>query len=348
MCVVVSENVPRHFINVASSMSRFGLPLSFVAATLFLATGLRGQGATSAPAAPVAPDDMPAPPSMSSRAPETIKRFDKNGDGRIDDDERGDAHEAMLKERVERQTVRITATGGSGEPLRAQLLERFDRNKDGRLDDEERAEVQKIADESAANPAMVALRAEFMKRFDQNGDGKIAGEESSAVREFLAERISVASSTSPMPSVAALRQNLLKRFDRDADGRIDDTEMNAAAESLRPGLEIAVMRGDRFDTNFDGRLGDEEWALARRQLQQWLNGEGVLSPVESGQVRFEAVAAEVARRRALREGAAEQIRVNGSVILTPDSAAEKARLEAVAEEVARRRAQREAAGALPK
>jgi Ca2+-binding EF-hand superfamily protein len=248
---------------------------------------------------------------------------------------------------------------GDAAQLRTRLLQRFDRDKDGQLNDEERAEAQKIAENRATDPAVVSLRMEFLRRFDQNTNGKIEGNEAVAVREFFADRAG-------QPAFggfgAELRQDLTKRFDRNADGKIDETEMAAAAEGLRLGLAVAAVRGDRFDLNFDGRLSDDEWTSARQQLQRWLNGEMTFpSPVstvvrnptpEEEQARLRAVAAEVEKRRLLREEAGAAI---GSIsppliqsgpdpAISPRAEAEKARLEAVSAEVARRRAEREGAG----
>lgn len=341
--------LPSSNLILVSSMSRFGLSPRLCAATLFLAIGLRAQDK---------PDTTPKPEgmmnaSMSNRAQDIIKRFDKNGDGKIDEDERADAQDIMMKERLDKQPIRFVSTGDAA-MLRTQLLVRFDRNRDGQLNDEERAEAQKIAEDRATDPAIVALRAEFLKRFDLNSDGKVDGNETVAVREFFADRAG-------QPALGSfgteLRQDLVKRYDRNSDGKIDEAEMTGAAEGLRLGLAVAAMRGDRFDLNFDGKLSDEEWTAARQQLQRWLNGEMVFpGPVTNPtpadeQRRLNAVAAEVERRRLLREGAAgltgsippPPIQSGPGSAVSPKTEAEKARLEAMAAEVARRRAEREGA-----
>lgn len=325
-------------------MSRFDLPRRLCVATLFVLVSLRAQDAAP-PAAerPAANMMMTAGATPAERAAEILKRFDKNGDGRIDDQERADAQEGLMKERLDRQAIVVNAS--ASDPLRARLIERFDRNKDGRIDADERAEAQKIFEDRASDPAVAVLRADFMKRFDRNSSGKLEEEEMVAVRTLLASPgpgVAVASARTGLSET--LRPGFVKRYDRNADGKIDDAEMTAASDSLRPGLEIAAARGDRFDTNFDGRLSDEEWTLARQQLQRWLNNEGALFPQENDLGRLEAVAAEVARRRAMREAAVGEMvpPIVTSVVRNPASAEEKARLEAVAAEVARRRAMREA------
>jgi Ca2+-binding EF-hand superfamily protein len=310
-----SPATPKLFIT--SSMSRFGLVPRFISATLFIATGLRAQ--EMAPAAMA---------RASGRAQDLMKRYDKNGDGRIDEDERADAQEVMMKERIDRQ---VQVGAGAPEALRARLLEVFDKNRDGRVDDDERASVAEYA--AGVNPA---LRGEIMVRFDRNRDGKIDDAERSTMISFLAE------ARPPAPDqTAAVRQELLARFDRNSDAKFDEKEMADAESFLRPEIEKNAARRERYDRNADGKLDDAEWTEARRQIMAWLN-EGTtpaVSPAEA-QKRLAAVAAEVARRRAAREDGmppSELPRASPS----PSTMEERARLEAVAEEVRKRRLERE-------
>jgi Ca2+-binding EF-hand superfamily protein len=331
-----SPATPKLFIT--SSMSRFGLSPRFLSATLFIAIGLRAQDAAK-----------PATGMMGkagNRAQETMKRYDKNGDGRIDDDERADAQEVMLKERLDRQAQLGV---GAPEALRARLLEVFDKNRDGRLDEEERTAVAEYS--PGVNPA---LRGEIMQRFDRNRDGKIDDAERSVMMSFLTE------SRPPAPAqTAAVRQELLARFDRNVDGKIELQEMAEAEKLLRPEISESAGRRERYDLDGDGRLDDAEWGLARGQIFAWLNGTMVapVSPAEE-QKRLEAVAKEVARRRALREEAMESNAPLASVSrITPSAPSasvtpgeleattpeQRARLDRVAEEVKKRRLERERA-----
>src|ERR1051326_5474044 len=54
---------------------------------------------SAAPATPP-PASAAAPAKPMSRTEEILRRFDKNGDGKLDDDEKADAHEAMLQEQM--------------------------------------------------------------------------------------------------------------------------------------------------------------------------------------------------------------------------------------------------------
>lgn len=93
---------------------------------------------------------------------ELIKRFDRDGDGKLDAAELAEA----LKARV---------AAGPGGQMRVHMLKMFDKNGDGRLDDEERAAAEKS-------------RAGQIRRFDKNGDGQLDPEERAEARKaFLAD-----------------------------------------------------------------------------------------------------------------------------------------------------------------
>ena len=64
----------------------------------------------------------------------------------------------------------------------------------------------------------------------------------------------------------------------------------------------------RLDRNSDGQIDDSEWAIAREELRRMLNepAAATTDTDASAQVRLERVAAEVAKRRAEREKAAQQ------------------------------------------
>lgn len=169
-------------------MKRFDLTPLFASATLFLAAPLPGQE-TMRTMPPEAATTMGGPTAKAAvRRAELLKRYDKNGDGRIDDDERIEAKEEMLKENVDRQMALIAAGGATPEQMRTRLLELFDRNKDGALDADERAAAQTFAEQRAASadPQNAATRAELLRRFDQNGNARIDPEERGAIAEFLA------------------------------------------------------------------------------------------------------------------------------------------------------------------
>ena len=148
-------------------MKRLGLFPALLAATLFLVAGLPAQ--ESAPA--------PPPKKLSERDAELLKRYDKNNDGKLDEDELAAAHESMRDQRMAVAKESLVVA-----PVPEKMLERFDTNHDGRLDDEERAAMNKTL---AQNQEL--FRARMMERFDVNQDGKLDETERAAARQALEE-----------------------------------------------------------------------------------------------------------------------------------------------------------------
>ena len=138
-----------------------------VAATLFILPNLL---AANPPDETTPSDNVAATRQRQERDAELLKRFDKNGDGKIDENEKADAKLEMLKDGD-------GGRAGAGR-LREQILKRFDKNKDGKLDENERAE------------ALEALKTNprFIKRFDKNQDGKLDDAELAAARTAITER----------------------------------------------------------------------------------------------------------------------------------------------------------------
>jgi Ca2+-binding EF-hand superfamily protein len=138
-----------------------------IAATLFLLPGLRAEDAASTDMSGSSENQ-----SMSKqRQAEILKRFDKNGDGKLDEDEKAAAKEANRDETNGRQAK-------ARERLGKRALEKFDKNNDGKLDEAERAEMAKAIE---TDPRLV-------KRFDKDGDGKLNDAEKAAAREAFVKR----------------------------------------------------------------------------------------------------------------------------------------------------------------
>jgi len=239
-------------------MKRPGLIPPTLAATLFL---LLASGTLEA-AQPKMKADTPAA-KAARKADELLKRFDKNGDGRLDDDERADAKDVMMQDQLDRQMARINASQGGGERFRAQALALFDANKDGRLDDDERAEAQKFA-EARQDP--MSARDELTKRFDRNKDGSLDAEERKEADAFLVELRAYGASR--------MRDGLLRQFDRNADGKLDDQEMMALEQTVRPRMESTPLQRRRYDADGNQKIDAAEWAVAREKIAAWLNGNG--------------------------------------------------------------------------
>lgn len=250
---------PRRKISVDFPMKRLGLFPLLLPATLFLATGLRADEPK-----PIDQPAAPAPAMKSTRAEELLQRFDTNHDGKLDEDETAAAHEAMLKEQMDRQAAVTAAPGGA--QFRQQMLEKFDKNHDGRLDDDERAEMQKYLQAQGLGPGGV-VREELIKRFDKNGDGKLDADETAAMQKFLQERRAQGGG-----GPGQMREFLLRQFDKNGDGRIDDAEMADLEKTMRPRMEQNPQQLQRYDKNGDGKIDDAEWAIAREQIVRLVNG----------------------------------------------------------------------------
>jgi Ca2+-binding EF-hand superfamily protein len=139
-----------------SNLFRLILP-----ATLFLAAGLRAD--EGKPAAGLIPNEEAM-----------LKRFDTNGDGKLDESELADAHEALRAQPATRAALAAQVYG--------RMLERFGKNQPGRLDPEEQAAAVGFLRQN--NPRIYQA---LVERFDVNGDGQLDSVETSAMFEALGQ-----------------------------------------------------------------------------------------------------------------------------------------------------------------
>ena len=168
---------------------------------------------------------------------EAMKRFDKNGDGRLDDEERAEALEAMKKKGGEIQGQ-----------LRQFMLRTYDADGNGTLEPAERKiafdETMKQLEENG--PLVKNTVLGFVhKRFDANGDGTLDKEELGIARDELTKRIIEGipmgdAPTKPIDPVARKKQaeeqrkaEMLDSFDADGNGTLDEREREAAKAELK-------------------------------------------------------------------------------------------------------------------
>ncbi|MBW8780776.1 MAG: EF-hand domain-containing protein [Verrucomicrobia bacterium] len=130
-----------------------------LAATLFVLTGRA---------------DTPAA-GLSANDQEILKRYDKNGDGKLDENE---VTAAMDENRQAADALRGKARERLKERQQAWVKE-FDKNGDGKLDAAERAAMEQ------AVRARLEKNPHQLKRFDTDGDGKLNDAEWAAAREKL-------------------------------------------------------------------------------------------------------------------------------------------------------------------
>ncbi len=95
--------------------------------------------------------DGPGPGHEFTPPPEVLKKFDTNGDGKLDDTERMAMREAM----------------------KAEMLKKYDKDGDGKLSEDERKAMQ---------AEMAARHKELLDKYDANKNGKLDPEEIQAAR----------------------------------------------------------------------------------------------------------------------------------------------------------------------
>lgn len=110
------------------------LPLCLLAATCAVASA----------------EGKPDHPKHKGPPPEILKKFDKDGNGELSQEERMAMREAM-------------------EARHKDKFKEFDTDGDGKLSEQEREKMRE------------ARKAEFLKKFDTDGDGKLSEEERKAV-----------------------------------------------------------------------------------------------------------------------------------------------------------------------
>jgi Ca2+-binding EF-hand superfamily protein len=146
---------------------------------------------------------------LEKRRQEMLRRFDVNGDGKLDEAEKAAMKEARKKPAAVRGTGDIGSLGGGDRYLR-EMMKRYDQDGDRKLDETELAEL--IKNRNAAGPGApgARLREQMGKLFDKNGDGQLDPEERAAAEQFRADQV--------------------KRYDKNGDGQLDVEER---AEAMR-------------------------------------------------------------------------------------------------------------------
>jgi Ca2+-binding EF-hand superfamily protein len=163
---------------------------------------------------------------------EAMKRFDRNGDGQLDDAERAEALDTLKQK------------GGDLEgQARALLLARFDADSSGTLDDAERkTALTEIMTQVERNGPLVksTILGPAVRRFDIDGNGTLDAGERAALGDEVARRWLGQPAGEPARRVVtreALRKTLLDRFDTDQDGRFDTSERSAAVAEIESILD---------------------------------------------------------------------------------------------------------------
>jgi Ca2+-binding EF-hand superfamily protein len=197
-------------------------------------------------------------PTLSKE--EMLKKYDTNGDGKLDAKETKAMKDEQAKEAATKNPGASfpgaqnpeagsprTRPGGFGgadfEARRAEFEKRFDKNGDGKLDDEEKAAMEEARKQFAGKrgpggiggPEGEARRAEFMKKYDTNGNGTIDEDERAAIQKDMGSRGGPGGGGFGGPEGEARRAEFMKRFDTNGDGTIDDEERAAMQKQFGQG-----------------------------------------------------------------------------------------------------------------
>ncbi|MBC8245854.1 MAG: hypothetical protein H8E20_15865 [Verrucomicrobia bacterium] len=212
-----------------------------------------------------------------------IKRFDKDGDGKLNEAERKAAGAALRK-----QPARKTDRAGDGDRRQAGIRQRIEAAskeiraavKAGKITEEQGKErlaaLRKRLSQGQARGGSDRVRLsreELTKRFDKNKDGKLDDKERAALRKSLSDRYR-GDRDSDRPSRGGdYRARLMKEYDKNGDGKLDEAEREAARKAFssrrgRGGSERGERsRGRDSDRATDRRKrgnGDENAERRRR------------------------------------------------------------------------------------
>ena len=173
-----------------------------------------------------------------------IKRFDKDGDGKLSEEERRAAGAARRK-LGERQSDQASDSDRREAGIRRRL-EAADKEireavKAGKITEEQGKErmaaLRKRVNQSQSrgNSDRSRLsREELTKRFDKNKDGKLDDEERASLRQSLSDRFrgSTRDSDSSRRGGTDYRARLMKEYDKNGDGKLDEKEREAARKAV--------------------------------------------------------------------------------------------------------------------
>lgn len=139
-----------------------------------------------------------------------MKQFDKDGDGRLNAEERKAAIEAIKNKSVNLDGLRQKHVDD--------IMNKFDKDGDGKLDKAELSAFldaqRKMLEERRRRMGPRRLPKEIIAEFDKDGDGKLNTEERKAMFKHAREK----------------REALIKKYDTDGDGVLNDSERDKLIE----------------------------------------------------------------------------------------------------------------------
>ncbi len=234
-----------------------------------------------------------------------LRRYDKNNNGKLDEDELAAKEadrkktEARMAEWRKRQAERVKKHDADGDgklnaeerkamyaamtaEYRKKRLEQWDADGDGQISEKEtqaeRAHYRKQAEER--------YQKWLLKRHDKDGDGELNDQEQAAFDAAVEKR------RKQRAEWEKRRQEWVKRWDADGNGSLSDDERKAmSVHYRRQAEERRSQQIKKWDADGDGKLNDEErrtmreafrarWQERRKQMDT--DGDGKVSGEESG------------------------------------------------------------------
>ena len=222
-----------------------------VAATLFVAIPLRAQPSPQNAAGILTPAVQHP---LSEQDKDLIKRFDKNGDGVLDDEELAQAHESMYHSQTYAEIL--------ARRIYDQMLEKFDTQHEGKLDSAQQDQALEYlkTDHPTAYKKAIA-------RFGRAGSDSFNAGEKNAFFQYLSNLPSTLSKKE-IPA-QKLYVALLKKFDTENKGVLTPDQQAKAVEFLqtnRPQVYDSILK--KYDMNGDGKLDKEETAHLFSNLEK--------------------------------------------------------------------------------
>ena len=165
-----------------------------------------------------------------------IEKFDKDGDGKLNEEERAAAREFMQERRARRDGEGGPPWARDGErpqgpnpEMRQKMIEKFDKDGDGKLNEEERAAARKFMQERRAQrEGKPPWAKEGQADKPRRGDGPKAGGPRGDRPRGDGPQDRVGPPGGGPPDFG----RMFKRFDADGDGKIDRKEFIAGMGKL--------------------------------------------------------------------------------------------------------------------
>lgn len=219
---------------------------------------LNGNGKLEEPERRAMMDDM-----RKKRRQEMLERYDTDGDGELSAEERKAMHEAFRKRHRDRS-----------EAWHDLAVRHFDADGDGELSDAEQAEAREFGKEFGK-----VFKDMRRQQMDIDGDGEISEQEKQQAR--VEQRV--------LGGMVALR--MIAYMDADGDGQLSGDERRGFQERTRKAMtDYADKLAARYDADKDGHLSKPERGallagfkadVRKRMAKADADADGHLSPKET-------------------------------------------------------------------